>query len=84
MKPSGCEKMEQIKKYLGQQGRPLTISDLQNHFKDNITKKEMESSINSLVDSNDVIKKTSGKQNVYFHKSQDSSKIVRILRIISN
>lgn len=77
---SSSNKSDRIRDMLRDEGRPLTLSDLQNHIKD-LSKKEMESSIKSLVDSNAVIMKTYGKQNIYFYNFQSSSDVNKLVCI---
>lgn len=69
--------MNQIKNFLRDQCRPLMMSDLQSNFKD-LTKKDIETSIKSLTQNNDIIIKTNGKQNIYFYniQSSDATKMV--------
>lgn len=75
---SNDNKLDRISKMLHDEGRPLTLSDLQNHIKD-LSKKDMESSIKSLVKGNSVIMKTYGKQNIYFYNFQSSSDVTELV-----
>ena len=75
---SSDNKLDRISNLLHDEGRPLTLNDLQIRIKD-LSKKDMESSIKSLVDRNTIIMKTYGKQNIYFYNFQSSSDVNKLV-----
>lgn len=81
-KSSSENKSDRIENLLHEKECPLTLSDIQGNLKD-LSKKDIESSLKSLLDSNIILMKTYGKQNIYIYNFKylaDINKLVRIDR----